>query len=214
MCVAAAIVGGAIIGGVATTVAGNKASSATKDATRRANQQQQRGLDQQAALSQPYRDLGASAIPQLQNLLGLNGADQTAALRQTPGYQFSLNEGLTSTKNAAAASGLLNSGNTLEGLDRFATGLADSTYQQQLGNYENVVGLGQAAAAGQAANIGNASSTISNNLINQGNTQAGITANTIAGITRSIGQGSNNLTTLAALQGQNTGSDVSAGMFL
>lgn len=169
-------------------------------------------------------------------------------LRNTPGYQFTKNEGLTSTLNASAASGLLNSGNTLEALDRFSTGLADSTYQenftnefntrgqqfqqnfdttqqqlnqrqQTIANLENVVAGGQAAAAGQAANVGNSANTIGGYLgnqgniaVNQGNTIAGINANRAAGISNSLGNGVNNLTTLAYLRGQGVGSDVAAGM--
>ena len=188
--VAAAIIGAGVVGAAGTAIAGSEAASATSGATNAAISEQQQALQQQAALSAPYRALGQSAMPQLENLLGL-GKQGTAGIEKslaaTPGYQFELSQGLDATKNAASASGLLLSGNTLEGLDKFSTGLADSTYQQQLGNYENVVGMGQAAAAGQAANIGNAAGNISGLVMNQGNTLAGIDANTIAGITKSIG---------------------------
>lgn len=69
--VAAAIVGGAVVGGVATGISGNAAAGATKDASKAAIAQQDRALEQQATLSKPYRDLGESAIPQLRALLGL-----------------------------------------------------------------------------------------------------------------------------------------------
>lgn len=210
--VAAAIIGGAVVGAAGTAIAGHQSSSATRDASNAAVQQQQQAVSQQAQLSQPYRDLGTSAIPTLQNLLGINGADPTASLRNTPGYQFTLNEGLNATKNAATASGLALSGNTLEALDRYSTGLADQTYQQQIGNFENVVGLGQAAAAGQAANIGNAAANTSNILTNQGNTLAAIQANQIAGITKSIGNGVNNYATLSAMGDGSAGGGWWGGM--
>jgi hypothetical protein len=148
--------------------------------------------------------LGQSAIPQLQSLLGIgtpgkgtqpNAASVQQALAQTPGYQFTQQQGTQNTLNAASAQGLSLSGNTLEGLSQFNAGLADQTYQQAVGNAENVTGLGQAAAAGQAANIGNAASNISNAVIGQGNTLAGIDANTIAGITKSAGNAANAYTT-------------------
>jgi len=135
---------------------------------------------------------------------GLPGGSPEAFLAATPGYQFAKEQGLDATKNAAAASGMLLSGNTLEGLDRFSTGLADQTYQQQIGNFENVVGMGQAAAAGQAANIGNAATNIGNTLINQGNTIAGIDANVAAGITKSVGNAANQYTTYQTLQALNS----------
>ncbi len=211
--VAAAVVAAGVATAAGSAIAGSESASATNNATNASIAEQNSALAQQAQLSAPYRNLGQSAIPGLQNLLGLTpGSNPQAALAATPGYQFTLNQGLDATKNAAAASGMLLSGNTLEGLSQYATGLADQTYQQQVGNLENVVGMGQAAAAGQAANIGNAASNISGSLINQGNTLAGIDANTIAGITKGIGNAANNYTTLSTLNAlNNQGSPVLAG---
>jgi hypothetical protein len=117
--------------------------------------------------------------------------------------------------------GLGLSGNTLEGLQKFGTGLADQTYQQAIGNLMGVVDTGQAAAAGQAANVGQGASNISNALIGQGQTMAGIDANTIAGITKSLGGVGNNLVlnnTLAGLGGgfnpnMDYGTGATAGLF-
>jgi len=95
------------------------------------------------------------------------------------------------------------SGNTLESLDSFSTGLADSTYQNAVGNAQNAVGIGQAAAAGQAANIGSAAGNISNSLTTQGNTIAGIDANEAAGVTKALSGGVNQATTLNTLSGLN-----------
>jgi hypothetical protein len=186
---AAAIVGSAVLGAVASKHAGDKAAAATTQAANTATQAQQDAIAQQAQLSAPYRALGESAIPQLKDLLGLSGKDPTAALRATPGYQFARDEGLTGAKNAATASGMLLSGNTLEALDKYGTGLADQTYQQAVQNSMGVTGLGQAAAAGQAANVGQAAGNIGNIAIGQGNNLAGISANEIAGITRALGGG-------------------------
>ena len=127
-------------------------------------------------------------------------------LQNTPGYQFALQQGVQNTTNAASAAGLLNSGNTLQGLARFTTGLADQTYQQQIGNYLNLAQVGQAAAAGQAANVGNAAANIGNTLVNQGNTMAGIDVNTAAGITKSIGNAANQYQTLQGLDTAGAGS--------
>ena len=54
-----------------------------------------------------------------------------AQLEQTPGYQFTLQQGLESTQNSAAARGLGVSGAALKGAATYATGLADNTYQNQ-----------------------------------------------------------------------------------
>lgn len=207
----AAIVGGVIAAGGAIA-AGAMSSHATTSAANTAAGVQEQALQQQAALAQPYTQLGQSAIGQYQALLGLTGpngqggpgnANTLAALQATPGYQFTQQQGDQATLNSAAASGLLLSGNTLQGLDQFNTGLADQTYQQAVTNAQNAVGIGQAAAAGQAANIGGAASNLSNLAVNQGNTLASIDENTIAGITGAIGNATNNYTigkTLAGLE--------------
>ena len=198
-------------GAAATAYGASQAAGATRDATNAAINQQNTALGQQAALSQPYRDLGQSAIPTLQGLLGLNGQDPTKALQNTPGYQFAKQQGLDSTVNKASAMGMGLSGNTLQGLDQFSTGLADQTYQQAVGNAENVVGLGQAAAAGQAANIGNAAANTSNLIMNQGNTQAGIDANLAAGLTKSFGAGANQYMMMNTLAGLNSPGGAGSG---
>jgi hypothetical protein len=197
--VGAGLLGAAVIGGTATVLASNSAANATQNATNAAVNEQQSALNQQAALSAPYRAIGTGtpasggtgatlgAIEQYQNLLGLGpggaGAIQST-LAATPGYQFAQNQGIQQTTNAASAMGLGLSGNTLEGLDQFSTGLADQTYQQAVGNVGNAVQIGQAAAAGQAANIGQAAGNISGSLISQGNTIAGIDANEAASLSK------------------------------
>lgn len=206
MCIAAAIAIGAVVAGGATAYAGSQAAGATHDASNAAISEQDKALGQQAELSKPYRDLGQSEIPTLKNLLGIGGADPTKALEATPGYQFQQKEGTQNTVNQASAMGLGLSGNTLEGLSKFNQGLAGTTYQQAVGNAENVVGMGQAAAAGQAANVGTAAGNISGIQVNQGNTLAGIDANTTAGISKSIGNAGNQFITATTLQGlQNPG---------
>lgn len=49
--------------------------------------------------------------------------------QQTPGYQFTLGEGLKSLGQTAAAKGTLLTGGTLKGAERYATNLANTTYQ-------------------------------------------------------------------------------------
>lgn len=221
MCIALAIAGAAIVGAAGSAIAGSEAASATTSAANTAAAEQQSALTQQETLAAPYTAFGKSAIPQLQTLLGLTGgvpggtpntAAAETALAGTPGYQFTLNQGLDATKNAASASGMLLSGNTLQALDKYGSGLADQTYQQTVGNLENAVNTGQAAAAGQAANVGNAATNMGNIAVNQGNTLAGIDANTIAGIENAGSGGVNNYimnNTLAGLTAGGGGSSLS-----
>lgn len=212
MCIAAAIVGAAVVGGVGTAVAGKDAAGATQSASNAAISQQQQALNQQAQLSAPYRALGQQAIPTLQNLLGIGGQG-TAGIQKTlaglPGYQFAQQQGTQGAVNQASAMGLGLSGNTLQGLSQFNQGLANQNYQQYLGDIQGAVNTGQAAAAGQAANVGQSAGNISNALINQGNTLAGIDANTVAGLTKSVGSGVDNYVLNNTLQGLNNTTNTS-----
>lgn len=205
--VAAAIIGAAVVAGGSAMAAGSMAAGATKDASNAAISEQQQALNQQAQLSQPYRDVGTGAISQYEALLGTgpNSNAQTIqqALENTPGYQFTQSQGQKGILNAASASGGV-SGNTLTALDQYNTGLADQTYQTALGNSFNAVQLGQAAAAGQAANIGNAANNISSTLTNQGTNIANIDIGTAAGISKAVSGGAQNYAEYSALQALNT----------
>ncbi len=75
------------------------------------------------------------------NVFGGKGAQDW--LEKTPGYQFTLDQGLKSTQSALSAQGLggtdpksgLASGSLTKGLSQYATGLASNTFQQQFQNY-------------------------------------------------------------------------------
>jgi hypothetical protein len=93
-----------------------------------------------------YLDLAYQNLP---------GKMTQAELEQTPGYQFNLAQGLKATQSAAAARGLGVSGAALKGAATYATGLADSTYQNQFNNaqtrYSDIYNLN----TGQQSNITN-----------------------------------------------------------
>lgn len=216
MCIAAAIIGGAVIGAAGTAIAGHQAANATTSATNASIAAQQGAQAKQEALNAPYAAIGTGgAIQQYENLLGTGpggAAGVQTALEATPGYQFTKSQGITATENAASAMGLTLSGNTLEGLDRFSSGLADTTYQQALNNAQNAVTIGQNAAAGTGAGILQTGANVGNAIINQGNTLAGIDANVAAGLTKSIGSGVNNYIMASTLADLNTPVvDASAG---
>ena len=206
--VAAAIIGGAAIAATGTAVASSEAAGATQSAANTAAGEQQNALTQQSQLAAPYTALGQSAMPQYQALLGIgpnaNSATTLAALQNTPGYQFTQQQGQQGIANAASTAGGVG-GNTLAALDQYNTGLADQTYQNAVGNAQGAVGMGQAAAAGQASNIGTAATNMGNIAVGQGNTNASIYANEAAGLSKIAGNTGNQLTTLSALQGQTGG---------
>ncbi len=149
--IAAGAVGSAVVGAVGSNIAAGQTASAAKDAANLQNQQVQAS----AARLQPYSDIGLAAGQQLQTL-NTNGftagqpnyldmaaaaqpnANTMAGVVNTPGYQFNLSQGLQSTQNAAAARGLGVSGAALKGAASYATGLADSTYQNQFANQQTI----------------------------------------------------------------------------
>ena len=203
---AVATVAAAGIGAVGSVVAGNEAASATRDASNAAIAQQQAALAQQKELAAPYTGLGQQAMGAYENLLGIgkdgkvNPALAQQTLQNMPGYQFQQQQGQQQTLAAAGAMGMGLSGNTLAALSRYNQGLADSTYQQELQNLLAPVQIGQAAAAGQAANVGNAANNMSNIYQNQGQNQANIAIGQMGGITGSIGNALNNYTTMNTLK--------------
>lgn len=194
-----------MVGAAGSAVAGSEAAGATRDASNAAITEQQNALSQEASLSAPYRGVGTAAIPQYEALLGIGpqgSAGIMAALQNTPGYQFALSQGETGIKNAASAQGGI-TGATLASLDEFNTGLASQTYQQNVADIGGAVGMGQAAAAGQAQNVAGGANNISSLIAQQGQTTAGIDANIIAGITGAGTNAVNQYTTLQALNALN-----------
>lgn len=97
--------------------------------------------------------------------LGQGGAAGMAALEQTPGYQFALDQGLKATQSGAAARGLGVSGASMKGAAGYAQGLASQTYQQQFQN--------QLSLATGAQNLGTQMLNLSGSALNLNTGQQG-----------------------------------------
>ena len=199
---------GAVVGAGATVYAANKAAGATQSASQAATTVQEKALAQQKELSAPYTELGQSAMDKYKALLGL-GPQGQAGVQQTlqnlPGYKFTQQQGTDATKAAFGAMGLGLSGNTLKGLADYTTGLADTTYGAEVARLLQPVQLGQAAAAGTAANIGTAAGNISSIIGNQGQTNAGIYANEAASLAEIAGNAGSQYAFLNTLKNLNPG---------
>lgn len=204
---------GNLIGGVGGAFASNAAAGVQASAARLASDRALQAGTTAQGLLEPFRQLGVGAVPQLQALTGTNpgGNPLTAALTKpfnpsdltnTPGYKFTLQQGLQGTENGYASQGLARSGAALKGAATFATGLADTTYNQQLTNYltqnrqiydmlSGQVSTGENAAAG-AGNLGVGAASASNNFLTSGAaaTAGGIVggANSLSGAGNSLGQ--------------------------
>lgn len=117
----------------------------------------------------PYNQLGVNTLGPL-NQLTMGGPTALATLQQTPGYQFTLQQGLQGVENGYAAQGLGRSGAALKGAANYAEGLAGTTYQQIWQNMYNQAALGENAAVGQGTFTQNAGSAVAGGLAGAGNT--------------------------------------------
>lgn len=202
--VATAIIGGSLIGAGATAYSASKASEAQTNAANTAANTSLSMYNTTRGDLSPYRQIGQTASDQLTSRLSDLTSPITmdeSTLRNTPGYQFNLTQGLKAAQNSAAARGLGTSGAALKGASTFATGLADSTYQNQFNNavtnqtnaYNRLKGLvdtGENAAA-QTGTAGTAAAnTAAGAQIGAGNAQAAASnaiGSSIAGAANNIG---------------------------
>jgi hypothetical protein len=186
MVIAAAILGAGVLGAGANIFGAQTAANAQESSANQATQTQLAMFNKLQGNLSPYMTEGANANTDLEAALpGLTAPINMneTTLQNTPGYQFNLTQGLKATQNSAAARGLGVSGAALKGAASYATGLADSTYQNQFNNaltnkttaYNMLSGqqnLGENAAAG----VGNAGITtgqgIASNQIGAGNAAA------------------------------------------
>jgi len=192
------LAGGAIAGSAA-----KKAARTQEQAAKDATAAQQRMFEEQKALQEPFRQGGLTAQQEIMQLLGIGG-DKTAAgygslgkafgteqFQQDPGYAFRQSEGMKALERSAAARGMLSSGSTLKGIQRFGQDLASQEYQNAFNRYQteraaklnplqSLMGSGQSAAnvitgaAGQmgqneASNIYGAGQARASGYIGQGN---------------------------------------------
>ncbi len=201
---AAGSIGGAALQSHAASSAADKQKASADQAL---DFQKQVYSDQQANQA-PYLEAGKTSLAKLMEGF-TNGtfgpgsikpfaAPTAAEAAATPGYQFTKAEGNRGVSAAASAGGRSLSGGTLKALDRYNTGLADSTYgdtfsralqtyQAQLtGQSQNYNELAGIAGTGQTATQ-NINATGTQTAANVGNLMTGI-GNTQAAATLAGGQ--------------------------
>jgi hypothetical protein len=88
--------------------------------------------------------------PSYQKYVDARGDQITNRLRQTPGYQFRMDEGVQARDRSAAARGMALSGAQQKALTEYGQGLADQTYGQQLNRLASLAGTGQTATTNVA----------------------------------------------------------------
>jgi len=128
------------------------AINTSNTAKKMANAQQAANQQALSAVS-PFMQSGQAANTRLQTLLGTNGAnseEELATLRNSPGYQFRLQQGQEAQDRMASARGGLFSGRALQESQQLGQGLADQTYQDYVRNLTQQSSQGLQAAGGVA----------------------------------------------------------------
>lgn len=80
---------------------------------------------------EPFMEAGYGALEELVNKVKQGPGDY----KESPGYQFQLDEGIKAVNRAAAARGASGAGGTTKDIMRYAQGLASSDYDQFLNRY-------------------------------------------------------------------------------
>lgn len=179
--VAAAVAGGAIVGGVASSAIGAKgaksAANAQADAARDAQQLQYDMYQQQREDQTPWRNAGESALNSLIIRLGLDGGKgglldsfSQQDFEGDPGYQWRMEQGQKGIESSAAARGGLLSGAAGKAISKYNQNFASNEYNNAYNrfnqNQANMFNrLAAIAGVGQQANsqLGQASQNYATN---------------------------------------------------
>lgn len=208
--VAAAIVGGAVVGTVGSSMAAGAQADAAGDAAavqaqaqREATAEQRRQYNQTREDLAPYRDTGNNALQQYAALSGIRygkpktNEDQSNMLseeemqearemfKSTPGYEFRMEEGIRARDRSAAAKGGLRGGGYGRELVRYGQGLASEEYNNYKNSLAALAGIGQTATNTGVAAGQNSANNISNLYMQGGSNQAAAINN--AGAARASG---------------------------
>jgi hypothetical protein len=200
--------------GLIASSGAKKAAAAQVQASKDAQTANERMLERQIGLQEPFRQAGLTAQDQIMQLLGIGG-DKTAEgygslakpfgtdqFQQDPGYAFRQAEGMKALERSAAARGGLLSGGTLKGIQRFGQDLASQEYGNAFNRYQteraarlnplqSLMGSGQSATNVQTGSVGQSSQNEQANLMNAGQARASGyvgSANALAGALSGIGQ--------------------------
>lgn len=167
---------GGLLGASAQKKATKKAVQQRVDALNRAIDVTDRQFDVTRADLGGYRDIGAKALPQLGDLVGVNGAPQQQsaidALKASPFYQTLFRTGEETVLQNASATGGLRGGNTERGLADFGADTLMKTILQQLSSLGGLAGMGMGAATKTGEFGAEAANNIAGFNVDQGKARA------------------------------------------
>jgi hypothetical protein len=179
--IAAAVVGGTVVGGVLSSNSQKNAAETAANAQTQSAQlgieEQRRQFDQIRQLLDPYTKAGTGALGAQQDLLGLNGgaAQQTAigGIQNSPQFQALQQQGEDAILANASATGGLRGGNTQGALAQFRPQLLAQLINEQYSKLGGLTSVGQNAAAGTGNAGMQSGNQITQLLQQQGAAQAG-----------------------------------------
>lgn len=226
----AALIGSAVVGAGASMFAGNKAAKAQSSAANRAAANERAMFEAQRADNQlgytrgrndinnnfgvaanklePFNDYGTAGTRQLASLAGLNGVSPMAALRQDPGYQFRMTEGVNALDRSAASRGMLQSGAQQKALTSFGQGLASDELNNAYNRVQGVTNGAQQASGALASLYQNRGTTLGNLATGQASQNQALSQNT----SNALGQYAMGAGQARAQGYENMGSSVNAGI--
>lgn len=213
---AAVAAGGAYLASSSQASAEKQAANTSAAASNEAVNTQLQMYNQTASNLSPFLNAGTGTLPNLQSLLapggpigtllglGPNGsAGENAALQNTPGYQFAVQQGGQALDRSAAARGTVLSGGQLKDAETFGQGLASQLYGttlSQLGTYAGQLGSVVNTGENAGANVGNAGTAtggqVGTSLLTGANQQAGSIAGAGTATASGYTSAANNIGTL------------------
>lgn len=147
--------------------AANKAADAQVNAANQANQLAKYMYDQTRQDNMPALEARNAGLTGYQNLLKNPGS-----VTQDPGYQFGFQQGQNAYDNSGAARGMRLSGAQAKALTRYGQDYAGTKYNEALGRYGQLAGIGQPGTNTIAGAGQNYSNQFSQNTTGAGNAAA------------------------------------------
>lgn len=179
---AAAVVAGGAVAGAAISANGAKsAAQASANAAQQGQDDQLAMFNTTQANYAPQIQLGQGAANMLSGIYGSGTPGQPgykapttdySQFYNTPGYQFSVQQGQNAINKQAAASGGLYNSSTLAAQGNYVQGQASTQYNSYINQLLSMAGLGNAAASGVGTAATATGQGLANSAMNAGNAQA------------------------------------------
>ncbi len=195
--IAAAVIGSAVVGGLASSSAGRTQAAAANRATDTQMQMFNQTRDDQ----KPYREAGVTALGDIagrSDFFNHQFSPEDLTTHLAPNYEFMRKQGEGGVANMANAMGGLG-GNSLTAISKWNNDYAQNAYQQAFQNYSSqrtdifnrlasIAGIGQTASSAGATGAPSFAGGIANTITGSGNASA---AGTV-GAANALSGGANN----------------------